>query len=73
MGGHSSQKEYITGFPYGHNKRVAETKASQRRANEKLIRARRAVIKHRLDKGRKTIGEIEKTIGVKRLAQEVLF
>ena len=65
MVGHTKQKEYITGFPYGHNKRVAETNASQRRANEKLIRARRAVIKHRLDKGRKTIVEIEQVIGVK--------
>ena len=65
MGDNKSQKEYITGFPYGHNKRVAEMKASQRRANQKLIRARRAVIKHRMDKGRKTIAEIEQAIGVK--------
>jgi len=56
----------ITGFPYDHNKRVAETKASQRRANEKLIRARRAVKKHRMAKGRKTTTEIEKVIGLKR-------
>lgn len=59
------QKSSSTGFPYGHHKRVAERKASQRRAILKVIRARRAVVKHRMGKGRKAVDEIE-VIALKR-------
>lgn len=65
MIGVKAQKASSMGFHYSHNKQVAQMKASQRRANDKLIRARRAVIKHRMDKGRKTIAEIEEAIVVK--------
>jgi len=65
MIGNPGQKAYITGFPYGHNKAVARTKASQRRAAAKLGRARRIQAQRGMDKGRKTIAEIEEAIGVK--------